>query len=146
MPTAPKLIAALLFAGLAWLVSAMAIPRIDHPVDPVLMPLGCASVGLLLGWTLMGRRAGEGALAAAAHGVTTALVVAAASILLWSVWRMLVRATRLRYDGPGEALSDTLVLALDNTRLLWHAPTALTMLAGAVAIGLLVDRLARVWS
>ncbi len=143
MPTAAKLIAALCFAGLGWLVAAMVAPRAVQPVHEVLMPLGCASLGLILGWTMLGRHAGEGTGAAMSWALTTAVAVAASSVLLWSLWRMLRRATRLRYGGPGEALADLAVLALDGGRLLLHGPTLIVALAGAVVAGLLSAQAAR---
>ncbi len=54
-----------------------------------------------------------------------------------------MRATRLRYGGPGEAISDLVLLSLGNARLLLHPPILATALGGAALAGLLAAVVAR---
>ena len=145
MPTAAKLVAALLFAMLAALVAWMTLPHAPHLRDPVRVPLGCALLGIIIGWSMLGRRAGTGPGGGLAWGLTTGIVLALASVLLWSGWRMLEWAFRKRYDGPVDAVDGLLVLSFEHAALLLHPPILATLVLGAALAGLATERAARFW-
>lgn len=146
MPTAAKMTAALLFAGLTWAAVALVWQRLPVGVPPGSAGPVCAAVGFLVGWSVMGRRAGVGAAAAAGHGLTTVAAIAVWCLALGAGWQALRRAMWLRYDSPDEALGDMALIAADYGRVLWHGPTLAVLLAGGVAAGLLAELAARRWS
>jgi hypothetical protein len=75
MPTAAKLVSAVVFAALAYLVADLYVPGMPgSPAVGYLRP-GCGLIGMLCGWMVMGRLVGKGMLAAAGSGFRTSATV-----------------------------------------------------------------------
>ncbi|MFT5631320.1 MAG: hypothetical protein ACI82I_002546 [Gammaproteobacteria bacterium] len=109
MPTAAKLVAALIFAavGYALFVSMVTIYG-DDRVPGYLLPL-CLVAGLIVGWQICGKNA-HGLMSGIGNGYTA--IVAQSFIILFvlSFITMLEQSMRGRYDGPMDAMIDSFKL------------------------------------
>ncbi|WP_108483957.1 TrgA family protein [Oceaniglobus ichthyenteri] len=113
-PTAAKLIAGLLFAALAFFISGLVIPNIPFGQNtPISFGLGNAAIGFLLGWRVVGRRAGEGYAFGIAYGITAAVAIVFWCLFLWAFIEMIERALDLYYDDPTKALEEMVRLMVD---------------------------------
>ena len=112
MPTFAKAIAALYMAAFAWIGSDLVVPLLpDRTPVPWLHEMN-AFVGLIMGWTVLGSRAGDRYGAAISHGLTTMVAILFWCLVIWAGYEMTLRSTRLLYDGPMEAIADFFTLAL----------------------------------
>ncbi|UWR23896.1 TrgA family protein [Sulfitobacter sp. S190] len=145
MPTAAKLVAAVLLAVLAYILSELVRP---------LMPEGTAfgnfnyvnmAIGALTGWFIMGRRSGRGLV----HGINNGLT-GTAVMMLWALgwhaaYEMFRQAMRNRFDGPMEALTEIFLIASDNAVTIATVSVLGTAVIGAVIAGVLTDFAAKTW-
>jgi len=70
MPTAGKLVAAVMFAGLGALVTFLIIPQFPEGTNFDWFMPGNALIGLLSGWIVAGSRSGNGYYNAIGYGLT----------------------------------------------------------------------------
>ena len=145
MPTAGRLFGALVFgatgAGAAWI----GLPSLPDEVVPGYLVPFSGAVGVWLGWSLMGPKASARWSVAVTQGIGTVLMMVLAVIFGVSVWDMIARSMRLRYDGPGEAVLDTARLMWDYAQLL-AVPEVIGVLAlGATLGATLVNIAGRIW-
>ena len=118
MPTAARLFAAVGFAIVAFFASEVYKPLLPEGTQVgMLSPLN-SFVGFLSGWLVMGRLAGRGYYAAAGSGVRTIGVALFYVLLIGACYEMLIRSTRLYYDGPTEALTSMMVASLVDEGLI----------------------------
>lgn len=145
MPTAAKLVAAFAFAAVAFFAAEM---------FKVAMPEGnafgrfsyiCAGLGVLCGWFVMGKLAGGGYRAAMGYGVRTSVTITFWALLLFSGYEMIIRSTKLRYDGPMEALTAVVDLMLERGRWMATPEVLGTLFVGGILAGLLVEWAGKQW-
>lgn len=106
MPTGAKLIGGIAFAFLAYFISDLIKPQFPEGTQfGWFSPLN-AIVGWLMGWTIMGKGAGETYRKTFGYGLTTLVAITFWCLLVWAGYEMLQNSIRLRYDGPIEALQD----------------------------------------
>ena len=147
MPTAAKLVSAVLFA----LVGYFAAVAYGHTLPPgqprdLLAPI-VAAIGLGQGWVTMGRNVGEGISMAITTGFRTAVQIAFWAIVGFGLFEMFYRSTRLRYDGPGEAVIASLQLFLDYGLSVLTATTCMViLLVGGMVSGVVAELVNRKWS
>lgn len=145
MPTAAKLVAALVFALIGFLAAEIFKPQMPEGTQFGWFSPICAGIGLLCGWIIMGSLAGRGLRVALGSGVRTAVTVAFWALIGFSIYEMLLRSTRLRYDGPMEAVLAAFDLALDYGRLMLVPDVLAVLLVGGALGGALVEWAARQW-
>ena len=105
MPTAAKLIAALLFAALVWFVTEevkQVMPGEGRGAG-MLSPIN-ALLGAIMGWRIIGARAGDGYMPSFGFGLTTVFATTVCALTLWSGYTMIERAVSGRYTDPIHAL------------------------------------------
>lgn len=152
MPTPAKLVAAILFAVLGWIV-ADAIVRTSLPEG---MRVGrfremLAFGGLLVGWRILGRAAtgqtGRGTTSshALAAGLGTAAVLSVLALLLHAFWEMIGKSLGLRYDEIGEAASAWMAFLWKDVRTVGTPLVLALMFGGGGVIGLLSGIVGRRW-
>ena len=146
MPTAAKLVAAVLFALLG--VTGVLV---YGPLLPEATPLrglvpSAVVIGLICGWLLMGRRAGAGYGVAVGNGLSTGVAFAFWMVVLWAGVEMIERSTRMRYDGPMEAVLGGLALMVEYATLMLHPPFLGVVVIGSAVAGGLTEAAARRWS
>jgi hypothetical protein len=143
MPTAPKLIAALLFGALAFFVSDLIKPLLEEGTQVGLFSLVNTLVGVLMGWRISGARAGYSMQASLGYGITTVAATVFWCLFIWAGYLMVEASTRLRYDGPMEALQDMGAMMIEFARTM-ATPTVIgSLLVGALFFGWLTEQVSR---
>jgi len=143
MPTAPKLIATLLFGTLAFYVSDLVKPLLPPGTQFGYFSIVNLLVGALMGWRISGTRAGHSVRASLGYGLTTAAVTVFWCLLIWSGYLMVEASMRLRYDGPFEALQAMGGMMIEFTRTMATGPILGSLLVGSLFFGWLTEQVAR---
>lgn len=146
MPTAAKLVAAIAFAALAWFLSDLVKPLLPEGTQVGLLSPINAFFGLIMGWRIMGKNAGKGLFPSSGYGLTTLVATVFWCLLIWGGYEMIVRATRLRYDGPVEALQDMITLMLEYGQLAATNTILGTAVLGCLFCAWLAELSARRWT
>ena len=139
MPTAARLMAAVCLAVVGYIISEMVKPLMPESTDfGYFVPLNI-TLGILVGWIVMGRRAGRGTTSAINNGLTGVFV-----LMLWGVGiqacnEMVRLAMRNRYDGPFEAIIDTFQIGAEFAMTIATVPIGVALVVAAVISGLLTE-------
>lgn len=146
MPTAAKLVAALLLAGLAWIGSEMYRPLMPPDTNFGWFNEVNLVLGLLCGWFVLGSRAGHGYPESIGAGLT-----GLGALLFWALFvqsfnEMLKRALEKRYDGPVEGLVSIFEIGIDFGQYLLDGPLIGVLVGGSIVIGLIAEWASRRWS
>ena len=147
MPTAAKLIGAILFAALAWYVSMkvkLVLPGEGAGTD-MLAPVN-AVIGAIMGWRILGARAGSGFVAGIGYGLTAIFAITFWALLIWSAYEMIERAVAGRYRGPLHALEGMGDLLLGYAALIVTPDVVGTAVIGALICGLVTEYFSHRWS
>jgi len=145
VPTAAKLVAAVVFAAVAFLAGSVYIPLLPEGTQAGWFAAVCAGFGAVIGWMVMGGLAGRGTTAAMGHGVRTAVTIVFWTGLFFSIREMVLRSMNLRYDGPMEAVIGTFDIAIDYGRLLADPQLLAVLGLGGLAGGLVTEWASRRW-
>lgn len=146
MPTAGRLVAAVLFAVLGFLISELVKPLFPEGSDLGRLSEINAVVGLFVGWTVAGSRAGGGWRAAVGHGLTGAAALLFWAMFLHATTEMIRRSIRSQYDGPVEAVVGIFELMIGYAQIIGTLGVIGALIAGGIAAGLLTEAAARRWS
>ena len=146
MPTASKLVAAVVFALLGAVAAQTFIKHL-----PKGTPLGhfleiTAAIGFIVGWLVMGKLTRKGYREAINSGMVTALILVFWALLVFSLYFMLKKSTRMMYDGPMEAVLGGLELMLEYGALLKHPTTPAVLIGGGILGGMLTEAVSRRWT
>jgi hypothetical protein len=146
MPTAGKLVAAILFFLVGWKAAEFTLLTFPPEMAATYFPLTIGLIGLWQGWMVSGSRAGQGARTALGNGVRCSVQIAFFGILLFALRTMFQRAGNLRYESPGEATIATLELFLQYLLQTFQIPEiwAMLLIGGAFA-GLVTEAVGRIW-
>lgn len=145
MPTAARLVAALILAATAWLVSQTVKPYLPEGLNFGWFDQVNLALGVVIGWVVIGGRSGRGMSAAVGNGLTGAATLVFWAIFLQASNEMLRQALRRHYRGPVEAVLDVFALSLDYARLVLHLDVAGLLILGGIVAGVLAERAGRVW-
>jgi len=145
MPTAARLVAALLLAILAWILSDLVRPLMPEGTQFGIFNFMNAFIGLCVGWVVMGPRAGRGTVPGINNGLTGTAVLVIWALTVHSSLEMFRLAMRNRYDGAMEALTSIFLIASEFALMIAVPAVILTAVAGAVAVGLATEFAARRW-
>ncbi len=145
MPTAARLVAAILMACLGWILSDLI-----RPMLPEGTPFGRfneinAFIGLCVGWVVVGSRAGRGFVPGINNGLTGTAVLFIWGLAVHSSYEMFRLSMRNRYDGPMEAITGIFVIAAEFGVLIFKPSVLFPALIGALIIGLAADYAANRW-
>ncbi len=139
MPTMGRLVAAVLFGALAYYVSTLVIPLFEEGTVPGGFALINTGFGILMGWIVAGKRAGDGYRAAIGYGLTAMAAMVFWVLFAHSFIQMIKLSLRKSYDGPVEAVTDVFNLAI-KLGLMAATPEVLTALVvGGIAAGLVTE-------
>lgn len=145
MPTAARLVGALCLCALAWILSQLIRPLMPEGTDFGAFDCVNAVIGLVVGWVVMGPRAGRGTVPAINNGVTGTAVLILWGLAAHSAYEMFRLAMRNRYDGVMEALTAIFLIASEFGLMIATLPVLGTAVVGAVIAGLLTEYAARTW-
>ncbi|TMM54679.1 TrgA family protein [Sulfitobacter sabulilitoris] len=145
MPDASKLMAAVCLAILAFIVSGQIMPLMPESTDFGYFTWVNMAIGALVGWFVMGRRAGRGITSAVNNGLT-----GVASMVFWGVFvqaanEMVRLAMRNRYDNAFEALIAIFEIGAEYGLILIDFTVIATLIVGAVLSGLATEYAWRTW-
>jgi len=138
-PNAPQLAAALCLALLAFIVSGQYMPLMPEGTDFGWFTWINVVLGIVCGWTIMGRRAGRGITAAVNNGIAGMAMMVFWALFVQGAYEMFSRALRNRYDGPFEALGAIFVIAMDFGWKMMVPHIIVTLLVGGVLSGLATE-------
>jgi hypothetical protein len=139
MPTAAKLVAAVLFAIVGAIAAHLYLPTLPEGTPPGYLREVSAGVGLICGWRVMGRRVGKGMGEAAGSGIVTSVVMLFWVLLIFSTQTMIHRSMRSLYDGPMDALLGVLSLMYDYGLNLAAPATPVALLVGGMVAGWIAE-------
>lgn len=145
MPTAARLMAAVCLAVVGYIISRMVMPLMPESTDfGYFIPLNIC-LGLVVGWVVMGRRAGRGTTAAINNGLTGVFVLMLWGVGLQAINEMVRLAMRNRYDGPLEAIVAVFQIGAEFAVMIATGPIGIALLISAVVSGLLTEYASRHW-
>lgn len=143
MISSNKLVAASCLAVIGGLVAEFVKPQMPEGSNFGHMTLISAGVGLVVGWRVMGRRAGHsGSLELGLVGVAAMVFW---GLVLFGLIEMFRLAMRRRLDEPVEAMERAVTVALEYGAYLLHPNVLITLAVGAVISGIFTNFAARNW-
>jgi hypothetical protein len=145
MPTAARLVAAILLAILGWVLSDLIRPLMPEGTDFGWFNYVNAFIGLCVGWIVMGSRAGRGLVSVINNGITGAAVMVVWGLAVHSSYEMFRLAMRNRYDGPMEAVTAIFLIASEFGIMIATVPVIVTFFIGAVIAGPATEYAAKKW-
>ena len=145
MPDAAKLVAALGMAILAFIVSGMIPPLFEENKNFGWFTWVNVALGLVVGWKVMGTRAGRGLVSAINVGLTGPVVLVFWALFVQSCNEMVRIAMRNRYDGAAEALGAIFKIGAEWALQISTVEIWATLLIGGVIVGLATDYAFRTW-
>ena len=146
MPTASKLAAAVAFALLGLLAAQTFVKYLPEGT-----PLGyfreiTAAIGFIVGWLWMGKLTRKGYREAINSGMVTALILVFWALLVFSLYFMLKKSTRMMYDGPMEAVLGVFQLMFDYGKMLLVPDMLGVIFVGGMVAGLVTEWAGKRWS
>ncbi|MCU0800586.1 MAG: TrgA family protein [Rhodobacteraceae bacterium] len=145
MPTAAKLVSAVLFALLGFFVADLYAQGITTGERTTWLHEGAAVVSLICGWRVMGRLVGKGNSAAVGSGLRTALTALFFTLLFFAIYEMVVISTKGRYDGPMDAVLAIFEIMLEKGRGLLTPEIIGSILVGGALGGIAAEATSRRW-
>ena len=146
MPTAAKLVAALCVVAVAWIGATYFIPALPESTPVGLLRESAALIGFLCGWLILGRSSGRGYSATMGTGISTTVATAFWLLLIWSGYEMIVRSTKMMYDGPMDAVLGMFDLMVWYGGMMLTPEVLGTLVIGGVLAGLATEWASRRWS
>ena len=145
MPDAAKLMAAAAMAVLAFIVTGLIIPLFEEETNFGYFTHVNVVLGAIVGWIVIGRRAGRGIVSAINVGITSSVVLVFWGLFIQSCNEMTRLALKNRYDDPFEAIIAIFQIGsewaiLMTTVLVWS-----TLLIGGIVVGLASEFAWRTW-
>jgi len=138
--------AAISLAVLAFVLSGMVVPLMPESTDfGYFLPLNVL-LGLVVGWRVMGKRAGRGVVAAINNGLAGVFVLMLWAIFLQAANEMVRLALRNRYDDPFEAIVAVFQIGAEFGVMIATLPIGVALVVGAVIAGLLTEFAYNRWS
>jgi hypothetical protein len=148
MPTAARLVAAIVLAAVGWFASELVKPLIETQTGRTQfggLSLINLVLGALCGWIVIGKRAGRGHSAAIGNGLTGGAVLVFWALFVQAVREMVDRSLARRYDGPVEAIAAIFELAVEYGAFLLDTQMLVTLVGGAILAGLAAEFAAGRW-
>lgn len=145
MPTAAKLVAAVLFALISAYAAHVYIPALPEGTQVASFRQITAGIGFLSGWMVMGNLVGKGYGEAIGSGIRTTVTSLFFAVLLFSIAEMLHRTGSMLYKGPIEAILAIFDLALYYGKLMGTTPFLTVLAVGSVLGGVVPEWVGRRW-
>jgi len=145
MPTAPRLIAAVLLAILAYITSVQIVPLLPEGTDMgYFFPLNMA-LGVFVGWFYFNRRIGRGLVSGLNNGLTGTALLLGLGLLAQGSNEMFRLAMRHHFDGPFDALGAIFTISVDYLFLISVPAVLGTLAIGGCVVGVLTESASKRW-
>lgn len=146
MPTAPKIIAALLMAVAGWYAINYLADALPDGIAPRFLPLAGAGVAALIGWRVIGARPPRGGLTVINTGVIAGLLS-----LFWTgfglaCYEMILRSINRRYRGLEDAIEGLFAIMFDTYSTMLRADVLLAILLGGIVAAWVSGAASRRWT
>lgn len=145
MPTAAKLVAALLLAGLGYGVSEIIKTLMPPSTDFGAFSIVNAVIGLLCGWIVVGGRSGRGQSAAISNGFTGTIALVFWGLFVHSCNEMVSNAFARKYHSMFEATIAIFEIGIDYGQKMLDVKVVLILLTGGILTGMIAEFAARRW-
>lgn len=145
MPTAAKLFAAVVLAIVGFLASVLVMPHLPGGSRASALPLVAGSLGLLLGWRVIGREVGRGMWMSAQTGMRASVYLVVLVLFFLGSVQMVHWSVRMRYDGPMEALTDIVSQGLEMGHAALRLDVVLALALGGALAGIASEWAHRRW-
>ena len=146
MPTAAKMIAAVAFAIVAGLAALAYIPSLPGGTSTGYFPELMAALGFLIGWQAVGGQVGRGYAKGVSLGLRGSVLIVVWGLLLFAIYFVILRSTKMIYKDAGAALLDVPMQMLKYGKLLASVRVAVVLVAGGVIGGVIAEFAGRRWS
>lgn len=146
MPTASKLVAAVLLAVLGYFAADRVAAHLPEEIPPGMIRPVMAFFGIMVGWRFLGKRVGDGYSAALGMGLSSSVVLFLLGMGWFAGVEMIKRSMRMSYDNPFHALQGMVEIAIDNVEHVTYVDVISILVAGGILVGLLVEFASRRWS
>ena len=143
MPTAARLFSAVALAILAFIVSGQAMPLMPEGTDFGMFTYVNIAVGAVMGWVVVGKRAGRGLIPGITNGMTGMLTMMFWCLCIYGAYEMFSRAMDRRYDDPFESVMAIFELGFDYALMIFVQNIIVTLLIGGVLTGLAAEYAAK---
>jgi hypothetical protein len=148
MPDAARLVAAICLAIIAFVLSGFVMEAWN--AERGVTNFGWfvyvnVVVGIVVGWTAMGKRAGRGVSAAITNGVTGVFLLVLWGVFIQACNEMVRLAMKNRYDNAFEAVAAVFQIGAEWGLFILTAPIIATMILGAFISGILTEYAWRTW-
>lgn len=145
MPTLSRLVAAVCLALLAFILSRQIMPQMPEGMNFGNFIYVNMLLGILVGWKVVGSRAGRGATSAINNGLTGVAALVFWGLFVQACYEMVDQAMHNRFDGPFEALLGILEIGAEFGLILLVPTIILTALVGGALSGLATEFAWRRW-
>ena len=145
MPTAAKLIAAVFFALVAAAGAITYIPLLPEGTQTGWLIPGCAGLGLVSGWMVMGANVGRNYAEAIATGLRTIITAVFFAVLLFAIYVMIIRSMHMLYKGPMEAILAVFAIMLEYGKLMFDRNFIAVLAVGGAIGGVISEFVGRRW-
>ena len=145
MPTAAKLFAGICLAILGYIVSEILKTQLPSSTDFGWFSEVNTLLGFVIGWAVLGTRAGRGMSAAISNGLTGVAALVFWGLFVQATYEMVQESMKHRYDGVVEAVAAIFEEGVKFGELLLNAPVITTLLVGAIISGVISEIVSRHW-
>ncbi len=146
MPTAPQLLAAVLFAGLAWLAGEFVKLELPEGEDPGYLSEVSALFAFILGWKMMNMRTVFTVGAGIGSGISCSIAVFVVCTGFQAGYEMILNSLKTQYDGATEAVIDMFVIFGEFALIALVPSVIATLLIGGAVAGMLVYGSKKRWN
>lgn len=143
MPTASRLVAAICLGLVAWILSGLIVPLLPEGSQVGWFFEVNSVIGICVGWTVMGSRVGRGS--GLGNGLTGVAALLFWGLLVHSVIQMVRISMRKRYDGPMEALTGAVDLAIGFGQTIASPGVIVAAVAGGLMAGWATEQAGKRW-
>jgi len=143
MPTSARLVAAILFAVVAWFTSELIKLLLPPETNFGWFTQANTVLGFLIGWVFVDKRAGYTYSGALGYGLTGGVLLIIWGLFMHSFWEMIERSLRKQYEGPVEAVMSVFELMFENALVLINPAVIATLLVGSMGAAILVEWIGR---
>jgi hypothetical protein len=146
MPNAARLVAAVSLALIAFIVSGQIMPLMPEGIDFGYFTYVNIALGVVIGWKVMGRRAGRGTTAAINNGITGVVVLVFWGLFVQGSYEMFNRAMRNRFSDPFDAVTAIFEIAMEYGLIMLVPNILATLLVGGVLAGFATEYAGKKWN